>query len=135
MNNKRIDEIRERGTTFAYCSNADGAKALEADFCYLLEEVTRLSGLLSGQWVSCSERMPEPYKTVLCRGGSYDAGAQDGYLLAAYYPSETDELAKGDWYYGKQMNEAYDVTHWMPLPEPPLANKADSARGGTGCDQ
>ena len=61
---------------------------------------------LTREWISVEDRLPFDYTTVLIRGG------------CARYCSET-EL----WY--SEMGNAYnreiqwEVTHWMPLPEPP----------------
>lgn len=77
-------------------------------------------------WVSCSERMPE-------------MGSQQCYVLAAdfrnhYWPNlpNTQVGVFGDWF--SDGNPTWDdgdgndlhlkeVTHWMPLPEPPKQEK------------
>lgn len=59
-----------------------------------------------GEWIKCSERMPEELEDVL---------VTDGRVIEIMYRRfdtwyETSREAGG--IYGK-------VTHWMPLPEPP----------------
>lgn len=66
------------------------------------------------EWVKCSERMPNKGEPVLIRiscnshfnieSGSYKG---DGLWLGCWCDT-----------YGKK-GSAYQVAHWMPLPEPP----------------
>lgn len=70
-------------------------------------------------WVDCRERMPLPETKVLVR---YACGAPD------------TEIAKitpgGHWYSSGFPLHDEDVTHWMPLPDPPsrpVGASSDSA--------
>ena len=58
-------------------------------------------------WISVDERLPEYLESVLCY--SEDLGK----VYEAYYQPQTG-------CFHTNMVEAYpNVTHWMPLPEPP----------------
>lgn len=56
------------------------------------------------KWISVEERLPAPFEAVIVcrRGGKVEQGYK----------------AVGDWWrvYGTRTK---NVTHWMPLPEPP----------------
>ena len=62
------------------------------------------------EWISVKERLPEPFEIVLVHTPEEKLFPTvcEGYL--ANY---------GIWYTGFYMREPDEVTHWMPLPEPP----------------
>jgi hypothetical protein len=61
------------------------------------------------EWISVDERLPEPHKLVLCIWERVDDGWNYGF--ARYQREDV-------WYVS---NEGMPrVTHWMPLPEPPM---------------
>lgn len=58
------------------------------------------------EWIKCSERMPEELEDVLVTDGR---SVEVMYLnFGLWYVTSTDSAICGD-----------EVTHWMPLPEPP----------------
>ncbi|EOJ9579349.1 DUF551 domain-containing protein, partial [Escherichia coli] len=60
-------------------------------------------------WISCSERMPKGYADVL---------VTDGEHVEVKWWDES-----GYWNSWTELNSdifADEITHWMPLPEPPL---------------
>ncbi|HAW9102259.1 TPA: DUF551 domain-containing protein [Escherichia coli] len=60
-------------------------------------------------WISCSERMPKGYADVL---------VTDGEHVEVKWWDES-----GYWNSWTELNSdilAHEITHWMPLPEPPL---------------
>lgn len=57
-----------------------------------------------GAWIKCSERMPEPYEYVL---------VTDGHSVEVMWWDRD-----GFWRPAKSLYPG-DITHWMPLPEPP----------------
>ena len=79
----------------------------------------RLQNALSGNypvtpdgWISCSERMPDDgqHVIILCDGAFV--------LYAQYRDGEFfDVVRNGEEFFETQSR---NVTHWMPLPEPPL---------------
>lgn len=58
-----------------------------------------------GEWIKCSERMPEPYEYVL---------VTDGFVGCEVMRVNSD----GYWGPAKSLYHG-DISHWMPLPEPP----------------
>lgn len=58
------------------------------------------------KWIPVTERLPDCADTVL-------AVDRDGIMSTAYYV--------GYWHGGGDLDENA-VTHWMPLPEPPIHN-------------
>ena len=65
------------------------------------------NGVTIQKWIPVSERLPEAHRLVLCR---WTRGIGASYGFARYQH-------EGVWYV---LNEGMpEVTHWMPLPEPP----------------
>ena len=68
-------------------------------------------------WISVDDFLPEPEKDVLCycvRGISY------GMTVAGrFYKSLSDEDGITWMSFETEDVTKYEVTHWMPLPEPP----------------
>lgn len=67
------------------------------------------------QWISVKDRLPEEGKLVLTYG-------PDGIIdvLARY------RVSKNSWKWGRDgefITLVFDITHWMPLPEPPKETK------------
>ena len=104
-------------------------KILPGDMVEIVEIAMRKAGnypVIPDGWISCSERMPE-------------MGERQCYMLAAdfknnYPPNipNTQVGVYGDWF--NDGNPTWDdgdgedlylkeVTHWMPLPEPPQKGK------------
>lgn len=69
----------------------------------------------SSRWISVEERLPEADK----RYGGYEYSAEllvyDGLRRRAAYYCHTS----GVWYDSRYEDDTFEVTHWMPLPEPP----------------
>ena len=59
------------------------------------------------KWIPVSERLPEAYEKVI-------ALAKDCMNVDWVLPKELREVGKG------AFARLYNVTHWMPLPEPPI---------------
>lgn len=64
-----------------------------------------------GEWIKCSERMPEETGDIIvaCSDGIVMSGIsysrRKGFYIAALEYDDDEPVT--------------DVTHWMPLPEPP----------------
>lgn len=114
------DEIEpDDGNTFDY---VDGWNACRAAMLHGAEPVSQTYKLneLAGNypvtpesWISCSERMPEETKMLLA--------FSQGEIVAAYWnwvvnPIDYKKYRAFTYLSGNILD---DVTHWMPLPEPP----------------
>ncbi len=66
-------------------------------------------------WISCSERMPEKGQNVLI-SVNFDSSLVEPLICSARYTGST--FRRGDATI-KPGNGVEQVTHWMPLPEPP----------------
>ncbi|HFU0694532.1 TPA: DUF551 domain-containing protein [Escherichia coli] len=78
---------------------------------YKLNELSGNSPVTPDGWISCSERMPEDgqHVIILCDGAFV--------LYAQYRNGEFfDVVRNGEEFFETQSR---NVTHWMPLPEPP----------------
>ena len=69
------------------------------------------------RWIPCSERLPESYDEVLI-WDSYDNAHYLGYYANA-----------NGWVVDGYEDDRYhfDITHWQPLPEPPVEGGAGNA--------
>ncbi|EMJ3909546.1 DUF551 domain-containing protein [Escherichia coli] len=78
---------------------------------YKLNELSGNSPVIPDGWISCSDRMPDDgqHVIILCDGAFV--------LYAQYRDGEFfDVVRDGDEFFETQSR---NVTHWMPLPEPP----------------
>nr|EER3698794.1 DUF551 domain-containing protein [Escherichia coli]EFM3826307.1 DUF551 domain-containing protein [Escherichia coli] len=80
---------------------------------YKLNELSGNSPVTPDGWISCSERMPEDTKMLLA--------FSQGEIVAAYWnwvvnPIDYKKYRAFTYLSGNILD---DVTHWMPLPEPP----------------
>ena len=63
------------------------------------------------EWVSVEERLPEDKQIVLFH-------QKNGFIYCAEYFAG-NKLLSPAWFIDNDCWEAGEVTHWMPLPEPP----------------
>ena len=59
------------------------------------------------KWIPVSERLPNLYETVIV------CDVREQYVGAWMY------YGNGDWLHDDKLFGAEEITHWMPLPEPP----------------
>lgn len=107
------------GRTCAFHTDAQKAaqwlQACDGNRVQEYVKLERLQNALSGNypatpdsWISCSERMPKGYADVL---------VTDGEHVEVKWWDES-----GYWNSWTELNSdilAHEMTHWMPLPEPP----------------
>lgn len=82
---------------------------------YKLNELSGNSPVTPDGWISCSERMPDDgqHVIILCDGAFV--------LYAQYRDGEFFDIVRnGEEFFETQSR---NVTHWMPLPEPPQEMK------------
>ena len=89
------------------------------------------------EWIPVTERLPELDQEVLV----YAVGKIDGFIgdsvyaltervLFKFFPSsEGTEEWRSPWQY---FMEDYEITHWMPLPEPPMDNEYEAYQDEMG---
>lgn len=86
-----------------------------------------------GEWISCSERLPNDMRPVIVTWKNTDPASYYQYIVGKHYIG-TAHYYRGKWYwyssvtedflaeYGKcdteEFDEAIECIAWMPLPEP-----------------
>ncbi|ENJ9409751.1 DUF551 domain-containing protein [Escherichia coli] len=103
---------------------ADGWNACRAAMLHSAEPVSQAYKLnaLAGNypvtpdsWISCSERMPKKNQNVLI-SVNFDSDLVEPLICSARYTGSTFRRGEATI---KPGNGVEQVTHWMPLPEPP----------------
>ena len=90
-------------------------------------------GRPQGEWIPCSERLPEDIRPVIVTWKNNDPESYYQYIVGKHFIG-TAHYHRGKWYwyssvtedllaeYGKcdseEFDEAIEVVAWMPLPEP-----------------
>ncbi|HBV8758444.1 TPA: DUF551 domain-containing protein [Escherichia coli] len=82
---------------------------------YKLNELSGNSPVTPDGWISCSERMPEKNQNVLI-SVNFDSSLVEPLICSARYTGSTFRRGEATI---KSGNGVEQVTHWMPLPEPP----------------
>ncbi|NMW28133.1 DUF551 domain-containing protein [Escherichia fergusonii] len=109
-------------TVLALLGELEAAKKriaeLEAELVsqtYKLNELSGNSPVTPDGWISCSERMPDDgqHVIILCDGAFV--------LYAQYRDGEFFDIVRNGEEFFETQNR--NVTHWMPLPEPPQEMK------------
>lgn len=96
--------LSKHGIIEGYSIHSNPSKIRESLYA-AMEEYAKLA--VSKQWISVEERLPE----------------KDGRVMVCYYTNETAErffnFVEKNFYYD-HVKITSIVTHWMPLPEPPI---------------
>ena len=113
---KRMDDLISRQAAIDELNKLDVSDGvgISAIACGVQEAaISAIQNLHSAQpeqrWIPCSERLPSYCEDVILSIGKY---CNVGYLVAVN--DETD----GEWYYSGWYHPTYDVSAWMPLPDP-----------------
>lgn len=75
------------------------------------------AALAHSQWISVEDMLPNVDTPVLMRVSCSD-----------YFNIEEGQWRNGYWvncWAHRRSNSDYPVTHWMPLPQPPITNRKD----------
>lgn len=82
------------------------------DACMMIADYLIANGVTfaTDKWISVNERLPKPFISVLVQMPLEEPcpTVREGFLTN-----------NGTWYAGMYTREADEVTHWMPMPEPP----------------
>lgn len=82
---------------------------VEAEYINKSTEHINKSSDCSSGWIPCSERLPEPHRTVAITYKSKNAiGCSLGYI----------SIRDRRWHYHQNTRVRSEVIAWMPLPEP-----------------
>jgi hypothetical protein len=79
---------------------------------------------VTGEWISVEDRLP-PMREVY-KGSPLTSGSVlifTGYWVSVGVYEETYAKRKPRWQ-DEKLNRVTNVTHWMPLPEPPVKTPA-----------
>lgn len=71
-----------------------------------------------GEWVKCSERMPDSNCLYIC-WGTYFEGDEPGYIPAYFFAHQTNGWVEWRPVEDDCNPREVSITHWIPLPEPP----------------
>lgn len=66
------------------------------------------------EWISVDDRMPDEFNSVIICDSKADCQDMRDPIIGHYEP----DIDSGTWY-RDWSSEVLNVTHWMPLPEPP----------------
>ena len=63
------------------------------------------------KWIKVTDKLPDTNKDVLCK---FPSLLEDSMLVGCY--------EEGKWYdyMGRELLKIYNITHWIPLPSPPI---------------
>jgi len=76
-----------------------------------------MEGIFLMEWISVKERLPKAGSKVLCLGENTEIFLCD--YISFHVPTQSDfEFCSTDWNHGEYQTQP-NITHWMPLPEPP----------------
>ena len=97
-------EAHGTATDASLFEDATYAQQLEMEADSLID-----NGVTIQKWIPVTERLPEMHTKVLC------CGIRGGRFIA-----ELSTWGNGNLYWDKRNGKGCpEVTHWMPLPEPP----------------
>ena len=95
--------------TYGECSRCKYGCKGDCSYQFLADHLLA-NGVVVREWIPVTERLPEPFVSVLVQM-PYESPlptVREGFISA-----------DGSWYGGLYQREPDEVTHWMPMPEPP----------------
>jgi hypothetical protein len=97
------------------CFHRKVCRAIDNQPCIECNQFEDANGLTVQEWISVKDRLPEKYGKYLALTPGYLKGFDQYNAWLIYYHPESgfyDNDPRGD-------IPIDDVTHWMPLPQPP----------------
>lgn len=108
MISEQVKRLRERAKRIIECGfSQDGAARDLNDAADTIEELSKKLAVGNGNWIPCSERLPDSSEDVNITTRSSVVG------IGSFFEEANEWM---QWYCGGGI--AADVIAWMPLPEP-----------------
>ena len=85
-----------------------------AEIQRLQDALARVAKEAVPQWTSTKDRMPKPYVDVLVYGTTHTYGREHTFMRQSYYCGDDD-----GYFFCEDTDTS--VSHWMPLPPPPIS--------------
>ena len=85
-----------------------------AEIQRLQDALARVAKEAVPQWISVKDEMPKPYVDVLVYGTTHTYGRERTFMRQSYYCGDDD-----GYFFCEDTDTS--VTHWMPLPPPPIS--------------
>ncbi|MBO7172347.1 MAG: DUF551 domain-containing protein [Bacteroidaceae bacterium] len=119
---KTLEEIKNGLKTCAHDLNCNqctykGFKCLGLLMQDAVEALQQLEAK-APKWISVEERLPEAKLAVLAFGQRYSSYNKKGEPFPMTHVAYT--RGEGEGWFTYSNDDYVEVTHWMPLPEPPV---------------
>lgn len=85
-----------------------------AEIQRLQDALARVAREAVPQWTSVKDEMPKPYVDVLVYGTTHTYGREHTFMRQSYYCGDDD-----GYFFCEDTDTS--VSHWMPLPPPPIS--------------
>lgn len=110
-----ISESKNSGRAYAVCTKCFAETKLYKNANAAIEAWnTRADERSKGEWINVKDRLPPKNTAVICLIKYEKPDKWYTYALLAIRNNSWEQF-----WGGKLLHEDYNVTHWMPLPEPP----------------
>ena len=109
------DELQIKIASLSKLARSDAQKSLMGRVLYIIDQMPTIT---TPQWIRAEERLPEGNKEVLIYLPEYDSGE-----MGALF--EIPSLNLKEWAQDEDAFMLDEVSHWMPLPEPPKEVRDD----------
>jgi hypothetical protein len=111
---KRLRKLSGTDNLSEFDEAADAIESMSEAYDKLSRHMDDLAALMP-RWIPVSERLPEQKATIGKHVFSADVLGTEGFTFRRAYYNYTAKV----WLDGNEKQEWPEITHWMPLPEPP----------------